>query len=650
MKGISLIIKTASLLFVLACFLQAQTPEAVQADSRVNQIISDSERYFKQGELNLKDNRLPQAWEDFDKSVEVVLSSSINVRSSNKLNNYYLQLIGRIYQTELDVKKKPVQNKETKFEISSKCDERESKGGISETEIELARAINFYKKGNDDEAASKLRLILVSEPMSADAYLLLGKISFRRGDIDQTVSSLKTALFWDNRLIDAHILLGKIYLEKGDVLQAKNYSASALAIDFDNNRAQALSRLVEGRATSEDKRIIQDDSKEVEKLAQRLSPQASDGVNNYSNRVFVAPFQDGQGRDLLGGDFAYVLSEILFTENLCSVGNEDRGKLLEHFGFDTDETFTLATAIKFATASKSNFLVVGKYNRTHNYLSSNEIQTTTRIIRVNEGRFLSEDFADRNRRIDIVIRDSESNLRTMQGQIAYQVLYQNDKTLPHSQNELIERATTIKIPSKLNLAGSLSDEPDFSTNTSLKKTICDENVLGNLQLRNFRLGITFSEAAKILPKATVKNVNSYEKQMSQNFSLTLLKDERFKDINSIQLEFFDNRLYTIEILYNDNIKWQNLNEFASQVEKSLSLPVMKSGGYEFDGKYLYCGNYQIKAMLAKNTPAIHLFDTTVFNKINQRKQEEKNKALQQKIEEEKRKRQLEEEKKKVFKP
>ncbi len=646
MKEISLIIKTVSLLCVLACFLQAQTPEAMRAEARVNQIISDSERYFKQGELNLKDNRLPQAWEDFDKSVEAVLLSRVNVRSSSKLNDHYLQLIERIYQTELTVKKKSVQNKEIKFEISPKCDEPKSKGGISKTAVELTQAINFYKKGNDDEAAGKLRLVLVDEPMSAEAYLLLGKIHFRRGDIDQTISSLKTALFWDNCLVDAHILLGKIYFEKGDILQAKNYSVSALAMDFDNNRAQALSRLVEGRATGEDKRIIQDDSTEVEKLSQRLSAQASGGVNNYSNRVFVAPFRGESEHDLLGADFAYVLSEILFAPNLCVVGNDDRKKLLEYFGFDTDETFTLATAIKFAIAAKSSLLVVGKYNR-----RLNNLDVTTKIIRVNEGRFLSEDFPDGARRIDIVLSDSESNLRTIQGQIGYQVLYQYDKALPYSQNMLVERAVEIKLPNSLVSGENSTNELDFSINNSLRKTTCDENILDNLELRNFRLGITINEAAKILPKATVKNINSYEKQMSQNFSVAVLKDIRFKDINTIQLQFFDNRLYSIEIVYDDNINWRNLNEFASQVEKSLSLPTMKNGGYEFDGKYLYCGNYQIKAMLVKSKiPAIHLFDTTVFNKIKQRRQEEKNKIVQQKIEEEKRKKQIEEKKKKVFKP
>ena len=90
-----------------------------------------------------------------------------------------------------------------------------------------------------------LRRVLSSEPMSAESYLLLGKMHLRRGDMDQAVSSFKTAIFWDNRLIDAHISLGKIYLEKSDCLQAKNYFASAAQIDADNQEVLGLQRQVE---------------------------------------------------------------------------------------------------------------------------------------------------------------------------------------------------------------------------------------------------------------------------------------------------------------------------------------------------------------------------------------------------------------------
>lgn len=116
---------------------------------------------------------------------------------------------------------------------------------MNESDKLLAQARTLFKNGNDDEAMAALRRVLASEPMSAESYLILGKIHLRRGDMEQAVSSFKTAIFWDNRLIDAHISLGKIYIEKGDCLQAKNYSASASEIDADNQDAVALQRQTE---------------------------------------------------------------------------------------------------------------------------------------------------------------------------------------------------------------------------------------------------------------------------------------------------------------------------------------------------------------------------------------------------------------------
>lgn len=116
---------------------------------------------------------------------------------------------------------------------------------VNETESLLAQARKHFKSGNDDEAMTVIRRVLAAEPMSAESYLILGKIHLRRGDLDSATSSFKTAIFWDNRQIDAHISLGKIFLEKGDCLQAKNYSASAMEIDSDNQDAIALQRQAE---------------------------------------------------------------------------------------------------------------------------------------------------------------------------------------------------------------------------------------------------------------------------------------------------------------------------------------------------------------------------------------------------------------------
>lgn len=116
---------------------------------------------------------------------------------------------------------------------------------LSDTETLLAQARTLYESGSDDDAMAVLQKILSSEPMSAKTYLLLGNIHLRRGDLERAISNLRTALFWDNQLIDAHIALGKIYFEKKDCLQAKNYSASAMVIDKENQNALGLERQIE---------------------------------------------------------------------------------------------------------------------------------------------------------------------------------------------------------------------------------------------------------------------------------------------------------------------------------------------------------------------------------------------------------------------
>ena len=104
---------TAILIFIFNSFVSAQVTSTVstnetkpaqaqQAEQRIQQITSDSGRYFKQGLLNLQDNRRPQAREDFDKSVEVFLISGINLTSNNnaKARDCYNQLIETVYRME----------------------------------------------------------------------------------------------------------------------------------------------------------------------------------------------------------------------------------------------------------------------------------------------------------------------------------------------------------------------------------------------------------------------------------------------------------------------------------------------------------------------------------------------------------------------
>jgi len=109
----------------------------------------------------------------------------------------------------------------------------------------LAQARALFKQGKYDDAIEKLRRVLISEPMNAESYLMLGKIYQSRGETDQAISQFKTAIFWDNRLVDAPVALGKIYSEKGSCDLAKTYAVLAQELDPTNQEVMGLQRIVE---------------------------------------------------------------------------------------------------------------------------------------------------------------------------------------------------------------------------------------------------------------------------------------------------------------------------------------------------------------------------------------------------------------------
>jgi membrane-bound lytic murein transglycosylase D len=75
--------------------------EIEKMDARVSQVISQAEARFKEGELHLKAGERLQAREKFDKAVDTILESGLDVRASQKLQTYYLELVERVFRLEV---------------------------------------------------------------------------------------------------------------------------------------------------------------------------------------------------------------------------------------------------------------------------------------------------------------------------------------------------------------------------------------------------------------------------------------------------------------------------------------------------------------------------------------------------------------------
>ena len=174
-------------------------------------------------------------------------------------------------------------------------------------------------------------------------------------------------------------------------------------------------------------------------------------VSSNTDTVLVLPFENTSQRaefNWVGESFADALSDLLKVPSLNVVSNDERKIIQQRLRVPLTSLPSLATSLKLAREGKATLLIAGKYNIVPAQGETAAIvSVTAKIIRVNEGRFLSEEFSD-GRRItrDIYLNDALANLQTVQGQVAYQILYQRDKALPFAQNQFVEAAN--KVPAR----------------------------------------------------------------------------------------------------------------------------------------------------------------------------------------------------------
>lgn len=189
------------------------------------------------------------------------------------------------------------------------------------------------------------------------------------------------------------------------------------------------------------------------------------GQTAASDVVMVLSFENTSNRpeyNWVGESFANSVAELLNKPGLIVVSNDERELAYERLRLPQTVIPSRATAIKLAREAKATMIVIGTYSVTPPQDDSSDanvakadknkapaeayVQVTARVIKVNEGRTLGEvlDGAWATRQFDF--GGPLTTLQNIQGRIAYQILYQRDKALPFSQNQLVQEAT--KIPQR----------------------------------------------------------------------------------------------------------------------------------------------------------------------------------------------------------
>jgi tetratricopeptide (TPR) repeat protein len=190
----------------------------------------------------------------------------------------------------------------------------------------------------------------------------------------------------------------------------------------------------------------------------------------------VLPFENISGKpefNWVGESFAASLTDLLKVPSLSVVNNDERKIIQQRLKVPLTTLPSLATSLKLAREGKASLLIAGRYNIVPAQGDvAASLNVTAKIIRVNEGRFLNEELPDGRRLTrDINLVDALANLQTIEGQLAYQIMYQRDKaTLAFSQNDFVKQANKVPaIAFEAYIKGLLTAESDFRTREAFFK-------------------------------------------------------------------------------------------------------------------------------------------------------------------------------------
>jgi tetratricopeptide (TPR) repeat protein len=180
-------------------------------------------------------------------------------------------------------------------------------------------------------------------------------------------------------------------------------------------------------------------------------PPASAATQGLSDVVLILPFENTSShRDAnwVGESFADQLAELLGSHGLRVVSSDARELTYQRLRLPLTVIPSRATAIKLAREAGATMVVLGTYEVTpRDEKSVAEVRGSARIVRVNEGRIAGKQMTDgRWATHEFFFGDALVNLQTVQGKLAYQILYEQDDKLPFSQNLIVEQAT--KVPPK----------------------------------------------------------------------------------------------------------------------------------------------------------------------------------------------------------
>ena len=173
-----------------------------------------------------------------------------------------------------------------------------------------------------------------------------------------------------------------------------------------------------------------------------------------TDTIVTMPFENLSGRaeyNWVGESFAAALADLFDKPGLVAIRPDERNVAYKQEGLPPTAILTRATMIKIAERAGASLVVMGTY-RIAGEGRDSTIAITARVVDIREGRLAGKEY---NRGGPLV------DLQRLQGDLAYEILYQHNQALPFSRDQLTTDATVAPIGAFENfIKGTLTRDRD----------------------------------------------------------------------------------------------------------------------------------------------------------------------------------------------
>ena len=151
------------------------------------------------------------------------------------------------------------------------------------------------------------------------------------------------------------------------------------------------------------------------------------------------------------------------------------------------------------------------------------------------------------------------------------------------------------------------------------------------EVRGFRLGQTYDEIVRRFAGKTLTPFGVYSRKdeaghlrehvsgLEFRIGGDAVEKERFKDIQSVYLEFLDDRLVSFEVRYDHSVRWPNDLEFTAAVANMLGLPT--KGWRDRYEPRLDCEGFSVTTIASSFMPKLKISEPGISELISKRLRE-----------------------------